>query len=154
MSIFLIRHAHAVDAGEDPLRPLSRRGVDQVRALAGFLQRTGAFEPTEFWHSPLARAQETAELLASRMKLDVAFTVLPELEPDEDPAAMARRIKATQASVAIVGHEPHLSALASLLVAGKAEPPRFVMKKGTVLALEGVGQHWMVRWQVHPDLIA
>ena len=43
MHVFLVRHAHAVDAVEDPERPLSKRGRDQVRALAKFL-RQNCFE--------------------------------------------------------------------------------------------------------------
>ena len=33
MTIFLIRHAHAVDADEDPERPLSKRGEDLTRIV-------------------------------------------------------------------------------------------------------------------------
>ncbi len=38
MRIYLIRHAHAVDAEEDRRRPLSRRGGKQIRTA---LERTG-----------------------------------------------------------------------------------------------------------------
>ena len=79
---------------------------------------------------------------------------MPDLEPDADPRAAARRLKASTRPVAVVGHEPHLSALASLLVAGKTEPPVFVMKKCAVLALEGTGAYWMVRWHVSPEVLA
>lgn len=154
MLVYLIRHAHAVDAGENPERPLSDRGTAQVRSIAAFLKQAKEFQPEEFWHSPLVRSQETAELLAKRLHLDVSVTLMPDLEPEDDPRAIARRIKAATVPVAIVGHEPHLSSLASLLIAGKPEPAKFVMKKAAVLALEGIGDHWMVRWHIHPDLVA
>ena len=154
MNVYLIRHAHAVDAEENPERPLSKRGREQVRALAVFLTRSDLFQPAEFWHSPLLRSRETAELLGKELRLRVPHELVPELEPESDPHAAARRIKGATQAVAIVGHEPHLSALATLLVAGRTEPPRFVMKKGAALAIEGVGTHWSVRWHVSPDLIA
>lgn len=154
MNVYLIRHAHALDAEEDSERPLSKRGREQVKALAGFLKRSDLFQPDAFWHSPLVRSQETAELLAKGLRLRVPQELIPELEPDTDPRVTARRIKSAANAVAIVGHEPHLSALATLLVAGKTEPPTFVMKKCAALALEGVGNHWSVRWHVSPDLIA
>ena len=154
MLVYLIRHAHAVDAGEDPERPLSDRGTAQVRSIAAFLKQAKEFQPEEFWHSPLVRSQETAELLTKRLHLDVSVTLMPDLQPEDDPRAIARRIKAATVPVAIVGHEPHLSSLASLLIAGKPEPAKFVMKKAAVLALEGIGDHWMVRWHIHPDLVA
>lgn len=153
MKLYLIRHAHAVDAEEDPERPLSKRGVDQVTSLAAFLRRSDLFEPQDFWHSPLARSRQTAQILAQRLRLDVPQTLMPDLEPEDDPRAAARRIKATTHDLAVVGHEPHLSALATLLVVGKMEFPVFVMKKCSALALEGMGGHWSVRWHVSPDLI-
>ena len=154
MTVYLIRHAHAVDAAENPERPLSTRGCDQVFALAAFLKRSGLFQPAEFWHSPLVRSRETAQLLGKRLRLSIPFRLMPDLEPEDDPRAAARRIKAAKQPVAIVGHEPHLSALATLLVVGKMDLPVFVMKKCSALALEGVGPHWSVRWHVSPDLIA
>lgn len=154
MELYLIRHAHAIDAEVDELRPLSPRGQVQILAMAGFLQRLGSFQPAEIWHSSLVRSRETAELLVHRAKLAAPLTLMPDLEPEADPRAVARRIKAFPKALAIVGHEPHLSALASLLLTGRAEPPLFVMKKCAVLALEGAALHWAVRWHVSPDLIA
>jgi phosphohistidine phosphatase len=153
MHVTLIRHAHAVDVEPDAARPLSKRGELQVRALADFLRRSGVFQPEEIWHSPLVRARQTAEQLVGRLRLTAPLALMPDLEPEADPRAVARRIKASSHAVAIVGHEPHLSALASLLVAGRMDAPVFVMKKCTALALEGAGSHWMVRWQVSPDLL-
>ena len=154
MPVYLIRHAHAVDADEDAARPLSKRGEQQVRALAEFLGRSAAFQPDEFWHSPLLRSRQTAELLARRLKLSAPLVPVPGLEPEADPLVLARRIKSATRSVAVVGHEPHLSALASLLITGRALPPSFVMKKCAALALEGIGEHWMVRWHVSPEGVA
>jgi len=52
-----------------------------------------------------------------------------------------------------VGHEPHLSGLASLLVTGKAEPSRFLLKKCAMLRLDREGGGWTVRWQVSPEVL-
>jgi phosphohistidine phosphatase len=152
--LYLVRHAHAVDAPADAARPLSPKGRDQVRALGRFLRSSGAFLPEEIWHSPLVRSQETAALLARQLRLDVPLLLQPGLEPEDKPEMVARRLRSATRSVAIVGHEPHLSALASLLVRGRAAPPAFVIKKCTALTLEGTGRFWMVRWQVSPELLA
>src|SRR5688572_13916592 len=154
MQLYLTRHAHAVDADEDHERPLSKRGVNRVAGLTSFLRSSDLFRPEEFWHSPLSRSRQTVQLLAQRLRLDVPHTLMPDLEPEDDPRAAARRIKAVTRSLAIVGHEPHLSLLATLLVIGKMDYPAFVMKKCSALALEGEGAHWSVRWHVSPDLIA
>lgn len=151
--LYLVRHADALEAEHDELRPLSPRGGAQIAALAKFLARTGTFRPDELWHSPLVRARETAQLLRQHLALQAPLVLKPDLRPEDDPAATARRLHQLQHPIAIVGHEPHLSALASLLVRGAAEPPVFIMKKSAVLALEPAGSCWLVHWHVSPDVI-
>lgn len=153
MSLFLIRHAHAVDATEDSRRPLSKRGRQQVRAMAAFLRSRGLLDVPVFWHSPLARAVETAELLAKHLRYSTKLIEVAGLEGADDPALIARRLATRRAPLALVGHEPHLSALASLLVTGVPGPSRFIFKKAAVLALDRVGGVWAVRWQISPEII-
>ena len=153
MEIFIIRHAHAVDEAEDPARPLSKRGRKQVRRLARFFKKNDALPLPEVWHSPLARSKETAELLVKRLCAKAKLTQIDGIEGDDDLAIVAGRLKTRRTPVAIVGHEPHLSALLSLLVAGTPEPPKFVLKKSAVVALERTNGNYAVRWQVSPELI-
>ena len=54
----------------------------------------------------------------------------------------------------LVGHEPHLSGLASLLVTGRTAPPRFLFKKCALLRLDREGDGWTVRWHVSPEVVA
>ena len=151
--LYLIRHAHAEAGLDDARRPLSARGRKQIRAMARFLRHTEGFAPAEVWHSPLLRALDTAALLAGRLKLPVKLRPVNGLMPGDEPAIMASKLRTRRGSLALVGHEPHLSALASLLVAGSTEPPIFVMRKCAVLALEREGGRWVVRWQVSPELL-
>ena len=151
--LYLIRHADAVDLHPDEARPLSERGREQVKTLARFLERSEAFSPDEFWHSPLVRARETATLLAKALKFSGACREVPGLRSEDDPHDIARKLAKPSRSVALVGHEPHLSALASLLVTGATDPVVFVMKKGATLALERDGEHYVVRWHVAPGLL-
>jgi len=153
MEIFLIRHAHALDHVNDVARPLSPKGRTQVKRLARFLRASGAFAPAEIWHSPLVRAGQTVELLVQRLELAVPVRAVAGLAPGDDPRVMARRLAATQKPVALVGHEPHLSALATLLVTGEAEPPVFELRKCSGLALERATARWVVRWQISSELL-
>jgi len=153
MKFYLIRHAHAEDDPDDTIRPLSSRGKKQVRSLARFLARSGDFTPDEVWTSPLQRADETAgrllELLGATTKVIPVQALTTTAGVDE----LAQRLADSRRSLALVGHEPHLSALASLLITGRASPTRFQLKKGAVLALERTGSSWTVCWQVYPDLL-
>jgi len=153
MNLYILRHAHAVDAAEDPERPLSARGRKQVRELAAFLKRSDAVVTRENWHSPLARSGETAALLIKKLGLKAKLVEVDGLQPEDDPQLLAQRLKARQQPLAIVGHDPQLSALVSLLVTGATEPARFILKKCTIIALERTKGVWTVRWQVSPELL-
>jgi phosphohistidine phosphatase len=66
---------------------------------------------------------------------------------------MVKKLNQRRRPVAVVGHEPHLSALASALIAGKSQPALVLLKKCAVLALERDGRRWVVRWQLSPDVL-
>ena len=153
MQIFLVRHAHAVDAAEDLERPLSKRGRKQVRTLGRFLKPSSVLQPAEFWHSPLARAKETAGLLRQWLGSRAKLVTVADLESGNGIARLAERLQKCRRPVALVGHEPHLSALASLLITGQAEPTLLVVKKCAVVALERTGARWVVRWHLSPELL-
>jgi phosphohistidine phosphatase len=153
MQIFLIRHAHALDGEDDAVRPLSKKGRAQIRKLAHFLGKSGALAASEFWHSPFLRAVDTARLLAKRLPKRIRLKAVSGLLHDDDPTVMAKKLGAARRPVAVVGHEPHLSALASVLLGAEAKPPLVVLKKCAVLALERDGRRWAVRWQVSPDML-
>jgi phosphohistidine phosphatase len=151
--LHLVRHAHAVSAGENPLRPLSPHGRDQVAQLAAIFCANGRLRPAEIWHSPLARARETAVLLARGLGFTGLLVETPGLEPEDDPRATVARLQDAPDGLVIVGHEPHLSALAGCLLRGQGEPPSITMKKCACLALERDGDLWSVCWLIGPELL-
>lgn len=153
MQIYLIRHAEAEAGVDDAARPLSKRGREQIRQMGRFLRENGALATAEFWHSPLVRARDTAVLLVKQLKLRARLVQVAGLRYADNPVIMARRLGKISRPVALVGHEPHLGALASLLVAGTARPARFELKKCAVVALERVKGRWLVQWQVSPEMI-
>jgi phosphohistidine phosphatase len=164
MLLFLVRHAHALTEAENPVRPLSARGRGEVARLARFFAGNGCFAPAQVWHSPLARSRETTDELLRRLALDPVVVETPGLLPEDDPQATADRLAmhpADRGDLALIGHEPHLSALAGLLVQGKATADVVRMRKAAALALEPTGDvhkktglaRWRVRWHVSPELL-
>jgi phosphohistidine phosphatase len=132
---------------------LSERGRKQIRVLARFLKRAENFAAREVWHSPLVRSRDTATLLMQRLRANTRLVAVAGLAPSADPTLMAARLKKRRQPLVIVGHEPHLSALASLLVTGNATPPVFVLRKCAALALARDSGRWTVQWQVSPALL-
>ncbi len=86
-------------------------------------------------HSPWKRAVQTAELLEVITKHQRESTLLA--QPPSD--ALLEEIAALKVDrVALVGHEPWMGELLSLLLLGDvAKGPRFPFKKGGVAIAEG-----------------
>ena len=155
MFLYLIRHAHARDAGRDFDRPLSDEGHAQVDRLVQFLRGGKVPAPEEVWHSHLVRAAETAQLVASGLGWKAPISATDGLEPDADLRTILVRVNASDCPLAIFSHEPFLGGLAALMIKGSAWPPAFAMRKCGMLALERMGERgapWIVNWHLSPEL--
>jgi phosphohistidine phosphatase len=147
--IFLMRHADAVSDEVDLARPLSERGRGQVARVCELLADVPEFKPVEIWHSPLVRSRETATLLAAGLKLNVPVLLKPGLEPDDDPGRIAAQLAGETRDLALVGHEPHLGVLASIMVHGPQRPGVFYpFSKASMIALTRSGEAWKSRWLI------
>ena len=109
---FFIRHAEAHPAvdGDDAARPLTKSGRHDARDIFSVLART-APDIGAIFTSPLLRARETAELLASALRLEQEPEITP-LLASGGPASywidLLRRHKNLPPCAAAVGHEPIL----------------------------------------------
>lgn len=142
MILYLIRHGIADPASEaegeaDTQRSLTPKGRKRLRQIARALK---AFKPPieVILTSPYLRAAQTAQILSKQLGLDDAKIVTtPALAPGGDAARLIEEVamRAGSASaVALVGHEPGLSRLISVLISGKPDLA-IVMKKGGVCRL-------------------
>jgi len=135
VDVFLIRHAEAIDETldlRDPMRHLTALGRKQAASLGDRL-RWHDCTPTHIWTSPLVRAVQTAELVATGLASPVAIEVIPALAPGESARNVLAAVRnlATDAAVVLVGHEPGISGVGALLLGlpdlaplGKAEAVR------------------------------
>lgn len=135
MLLHLVRHAIAADAAPDrpdASRPLTDRGARRFTAEVRGAERLG-WRLDRVYHSPLLRAVQTAELM--RPLVHGSLHVLPDLARAPDVELLAH---IDGERVAMVGHEPYLSALLAWLVTGDVTgSERFEFKKGGVAILEG-----------------
>jgi phosphohistidine phosphatase len=105
--------------------------------------------------SPLARAQQTAEIVGKEYGLEIGATT-DSLRPRAALADFANWIaeRGPQDVVAVVGHEPHLSALATWLICG-TKHSRIELKKGgaCLLSFAGVPKKGggTLEWALHPS---
>lgn len=151
--IFLLQHGEAVDKKINPDRPLTDSGRMTISQLGNFLfSRNIEFDA--IWHSPKLRAKETAEILASCLKLDKLLYEYKELEPEESVKKTVRLIQqAEEQNIMLVGHLPHLSQLAGLLLTGDEKNEVIAFEKGGIVCLsyQDIGVS-IVRWFIVPSL--
>jgi phosphohistidine phosphatase len=142
MELLVIRHGAAMDKEEfaktdksDDLRPLTSAGMEEMKEIARGLREL-VKKIDLLVTSPLVRAVQTAEIVGAAYDIPVSETT-DALSPDSQPkdfekwSADFEDVK----RIAIVGHEPHLTALVSWLLTGE-DGAIIDLKKGGMCLLE------------------
>lgn len=126
MNLLVVRHAIAEDREEfartgavDDERPLTEEGRRRFRKGARGLHRLVASVQL-LATSGLRRAIETGDLLAAEYG-ELRTVRLAELAPGARPTAVVTWLRAQhrRPTLALIGHDPQLSALVELLLAGR-----------------------------------
>ncbi len=141
MNIFVLRHGIAVEAGaagfnKDSDRTLIPKGE---RKLCQVADAMGAMELSfdVILTSPYVRARQTAEIIAEALEAKKKLENTEHLTPGGSVKKLIEyigSIKPTAENVLLVGHEPSLSELISLLISGDSQAG-VLMKKGGLCKL-------------------
>jgi phosphohistidine phosphatase len=162
MDLYLVRHAVAFSPDptqwpDDGERPLTPEGEARFRKAARGIRRIVASIDVVL-SSPLPRAWRSAELLEEEAGWP-APKPEPVLQAGRSPAEGIELMEPhlEVASLALVGHEPYLSELASILLTGRPTSLTMDVKKG------GVAHLWLedglrrgtasLRWLVTPKVL-
>jgi phosphohistidine phosphatase len=149
VDLYLVRHGDAVSAMENPRRPLSSQGRRRVEQTArSALERNVLVQ--RIYHSGIPRAQETAEILAEFLMPGKSPMALAGLSPDDDPAVIQAELAGIAESILLVGHLPHLSRLAALMVSGDSEAPVTEFFPATMVCVSGSKAQWKITWRIAP----
>lgn len=144
MNIFILRHGIAVEPGtpgieRDADRPLIPKGERRLRAAAAAMMKMElSFDL--ILSSPILRAKQTAEIVAETLKLGKRLQFSDALAPGGNMKMLVKQLsdwKPVPENVLLVGHEPYLSRLISLLISGE-DHTTVAMKKGGLCKLETV----------------
>jgi phosphohistidine phosphatase len=161
MELLIVRHAIAFERdrdrwADDAARPLSPAGIRRSHKAAAGLKALCKV-PDRFLTSPLIRAKQTAKILTEVAGWPPA-EIASELAPGKGAAAVLTLLaKDRSKRIAIVGHQPDLSALltACLLKNGKTLP--IEMKKNAVACLSFDGRARIggaaLKWLATPRLL-
>lgn len=129
MQLCLVRHAIAAERGsaypDDRQRPLTADGRKRMAESAAGLKRL--FAAKVILTSPLLRARQTADVLSRAYGIE---PVLVEALGTGDHSGTLKACKKSTDATILVGHEPWMSELLSLLLTGSTEAMASVFKKG------------------------
>jgi phosphohistidine phosphatase len=120
MFVYLVHHADAVGPEVDAQRPLSERGRLHAEWLAA-QARDRKCAPAAIWHSGKLRARQTAEPFLRLCSPFAEFRMVRGLQPEDPPAWLRDELMAESRDVLLVGHMPHIRALAHLLSRGTSD---------------------------------
>lgn len=142
MLIYIVRHAIAI-AHDDPACPpdherwLTEKGRKRMREAAHAMRKLG-IAPSSIWSSPLARAQQTAEIVRDVLDVAAAINITTDLKPGGSHEALQNALgqAGVHESVMLVGHEPDLSMFASRLLTGSPDGMAIEVKKGSLIAID------------------
>jgi len=143
--LYVVRHAHAGHrsnwSGEDHLRPLSKKGRRQAKALAAELADAGVIR---LLSSPSVRCVETLEPLAEQVGVPVEGDRRLAEGSDGDAAlSLIEELRRAGGNAAVCSHGDVIPDLLSRLrTNGIVFHHDLTWPKGSVWALTSNGAHW------------
>jgi phosphohistidine phosphatase len=140
VDVCLVRHAIAVQRGtpgyeDDFARPLTADGRKRMELAAAGLAKL--FVAEVILTSPLVRASQTAEVLHGQFGCPVKRC--DALARGDHSAAIEALRARPEERVALVGHEPWMSALLAVLLTGSDDTFQTEFKKGAAALVSSFG---------------
>ena len=142
MNLFVLRHAIAFERGtpgyeNDADRALTGLGKKRLkRAIDGMKMFGVTFDLVI--SSPYARALETAQITATEYGIASSFAISEHLAPGgelQDLIDQLDQFSESYRNIVVVGHEPDLSSLVSLLTTGDPHSLSLWLKKSGLCKL-------------------
>jgi phosphohistidine phosphatase len=142
IELYILRHGIAVEPGTpgipDDERPLTPKGRRRMRQVGRGLRRLD-LRLDRIITSPLPRAAATAEIVAEELDAGDPLEAAEVLRSGSDARAIRDWLRErTEDRLMIVGHNPGLTDLITLLILGVTNGPRTQvceLKKGGIAAL-------------------
>ena len=155
MKLYLMRHGEAAYKENDVKQGLTRNGKLAIEQLAKKLTRNISDHPSDqkinienVLHSEKARAQQTAEIMASILAPNVVPLCRKNLNPNDTPEDLLPYIETLTQETLITSHLPYIPSLLRLLTKDQ-QPVRF--DPGTIVCLRKNDTNWHLEWVTRPD---
>jgi len=146
MKLYLMRHGQAASPQVDPQQGLTDEGKADIEQLAKRLAGQG-IQFSQVLHSEKARAQQTAEIMASLLAPNVTPQMRSGLKPNDDPALLLPDIESWQQDTLVTSHLPFVPGLLAELT-GQPQGMGFV--PGSIICLTSEDDNWQIEWIESP----
>ena len=152
MDVYILRHGKAEEhepGVADEGRKLTKKGRREVAEVGGWIAAQGlTFD--RIATSPLARAHETAKIVAGVLDIPDRMVTWDMLAPGGDPDTICHELDghADAGAVLLVGHEPLLSSLIGRIIAGN-ESAGIIMTKGSLAKIRNFSFHAQPSGELH-----
>ncbi len=128
MDLYILRHAEAVEREKfkrvhDADRPLTENGIKKMKKIAQAMLHLG-LEFDAILSSPYMRAKDTAQIVGEAFECKSIIKLTPHLVIAGSPADLVKQINeeySGKGQILLVGHEPYLSNLISVLISGRED---------------------------------
>lgn len=153
MKVYLVHHADALSAEQDPQRHISQKGRDQADRLGMRLRALGV-APVRILHSDKQWTVDTAERIAAKLGMpDQTAKAAYPINTGDPVAPFMAEIAAAGGDIMMCGHVEYLLRSASRLVCGDEARKVVELKpgNGTAVCLEGKGDDWVITYAWRQD---
>ena len=162
MDLFILRHGDAGNRLSDPIKDTKRQltvsGKKEVVEIAKSLKKLGV-KFNLIYSSPLARAFQTAKIIAEEYKFTKQIEQSEELKPNGSKDFLYNKLSKLNIDsvILIVGHEPYLSSMINDIISNNKNSNNIILKKAglsrikitsTVPKLKGE-----LRWLLTPRIL-
>lgn len=154
MKLYLVQHAEPKHKEEDPSRSLSEKGWKDIKKMAGYAKDHLHINVEQIVHSGKLRAKQTAEVLAEYLTPKEVMSD-ENLAPLADPRVWQKKLTKRSKDIMLVGHLPHLSKLASILLIDYENKEGITFRMSCIVCIECKQDgHGTILWMVTPEIIS
>src|SRR3954471_13494565 len=153
MKVYLVHHAHALSAEEDPQRHISKQGREEADRLGTRMRQLGV-APVRILHSDKQWTIDTAERIAGKLGTDdITAKAEHPINTGDSVEPFIAEIVAARGDIMMCGHVDYLLRAASRLVCGNEtrKVVEFKPGNGTAVCFEGEGKDWVITYAWRQD---
>jgi phosphohistidine phosphatase len=138
MNLYLLRHGQAEQSHinkSDASRSLTAQGADDIKSVAARFAETGKIIDRCFV-SPLKRTQQTADIFLKTSAAKCVLETEDALRPENNSHVVLQFLEAiNQQNILLVGHNPLMSGLYTLLTEGVIDYSVKILSPGELCGL-------------------